>query len=60
MDTYTQILICLLGVTHVHLHKCTHLTEVDIKDSVDNGEGKLGSVDGEEPLGGVHVCLYST
>ena len=38
----------------------THLTEVDIKDSVDDGEGKLGSVDGEEPLGGVHVCLYST
>jgi hypothetical protein len=25
----------------------------------DNGEGELGSVDGEEPLGGIHVSLYT-
>ena len=49
-------MILLLRVTQAH----TYLTEVDIKDSVDDGEGELGGVDGEEPLGGVHVCLYST
>ena len=45
---------------HRYTYTCTYLTEVDIKDSVDDGEGELGGVDGEEPLGGVHVCLYPT
>ena len=37
--------------------KGPHLAEVDIEDPKDNGERELGSVDGEEPLGGVHVRL---
>ena len=37
----------------------THLTEIDVHDSEDHGDGELGSVDGEEPLGRVHVSLHS-
>lgn len=37
----------------------SHLTEVDIHDSEDHGDGELGSVDGKKPLRGIHVCLYS-
>ena len=36
-----------------------YLTEVDVQYSEDNGEGELGSVDGQEPLGSIHVSLYT-
>ena len=41
------------------LHHRTYLAEEDVHDSKDHGDGELGGVDGEEPLGGVHVCLHS-
>lgn len=37
----------------------SHLTEVDIHDPKDHGDGELGSVNGEEPLGCIHVSLNS-
>ena len=36
-----------------------YLTEIDVEYSEDDGEGKLGGVDGEEPLRGIHVSLYT-
>ena len=38
----------------------SHLAEIDIKDPEDDGERELGRVDGEKPLGGVHVRLHPT
>ena len=35
-----------------------YLTQVDVQYSEDDGQRELGSVEGEEPLGGVHVRLY--
>ena len=42
----------------LHHNQNTHLAEVDVHDPEDHGDGELGGVDGEEPLGGVHVCLH--
>ena len=35
-----------------------YMTEVDVHDPEDHGNGELDGEDGEEPLGGVHVSLY--
>ena len=46
---------------HVHVHEHvsdTYLTEINVQYSEDNGERELGSVDGQEPLRCIHVCLY--
>jgi len=35
-----------------------HLTQVDVQNPEDDGERKLGGVEGEEPLRGIHMCFY--
>lgn len=34
-----------------------YLTQQQVSDVENHTQGKLGSEEGEEPLGGVHVCL---
>ena len=46
-----------MGLTKWSGRSSPHLTQVSVYDSEDNGEGELGGVEGEEPLGGVHVGL---
>lgn len=34
-----------------------YLTEQQVSDVENHAQGELGSEEGEEPLGGIHVCL---
>ncbi len=34
-----------------------YLTEQQVSDVENHAQGKLGSEEGKEPLGGIHVCL---
>lgn len=34
-----------------------YLTQQQVSDVENHTQGELGSEEGEEPLGGVHVCL---
>ena len=36
---------------------CLYLTEQQVSDVENHAEGELGCEQGEEPLGGIHVCL---
>lgn len=36
---------------------CLYLAEQQVSDVENHAEGELGREEGEEPLGGIHVCL---
>lgn len=36
---------------------CLYLTKQQVSDVENHAEGELGRKEGEEPLGGIHVCL---